>query len=216
MSWAIMPGPGVMSYAAASGPLSVQGNTAYQTAGTNPSVLLTKAPASGNLLVAYLYTGGTITATPAGWTLVRTDTYGYRQGYLLKKISDGTETGLSATIVATNYASTIITEWSGAVFGALYAKDLTNTQTAVGTAGPNTAPISPKSIPLAFVGDDYGQGVLTPSSPWTIYQATSSTNSAAASYLTQPAPNTAVSLTLSTGAFNHHGLQTVIIWMDPA
>lgn len=194
-------------------PAFVQANTNYQTSGTAVSVLLASAPTSGNLLVAYLFSGATVT-TPAGWTLAHSEYYSSHTGYTFYKTSNGTETGFSATLSTSNYASTIITEWSGADFGAFTEINHISTPSPA-TFGPSSAPISASSIPLVFVSFNSGQKTLTPGSPWTGQASQSGTTLDQSGYYHEAAPNAAATLTLTLGGGGPSASQSIIIWIDP-
>lgn len=185
-----------------SGPAFVQGKV-----GVGTITLGTKATA-GNLLVCGAGKNGSI-ATPSGWNLLGTQNNGSVSENIFWRGSDGTETGIS---LPTGVAGSI-TEWTGGNIGGWTGAVVTVSTATSATAGPSTAPVSPKAIPLMLSNFNYEHTSIAFGSGWSGESYYQNNYGAQYAYMATP-PNAAVSNTLTINARSSVFLWT-IVWIEP-
>jgi hypothetical protein len=182
---------------------------------------------AGNLLIAcYRGFNFTTVSVPAGFTeapnsplSAKTADIGIR---VFTKISVGTETSISFTPTANNFrgASMSIDEYSGAQVGSTtFSATNSNWTTTSTVLGPTDAPIGSTSIPLFIVQKVNPDSSIAISSPWTGTFAGLSGSSvgACSGVFTQPAPNAAVSATLTRSGTTSETYPTWFnMWLDPS
>jgi hypothetical protein len=187
------------------------------------AVTLSGTPSAGHLLVASY--GGYSThppTTPAGFTLLLTKASGTQQLWVFTKVADGTETvvNFAATASTTIYGCAAgVTEWANSKTGATSSLSTSfSAGVATVTKGPSSAPVSANSLPLNLLYLQlYDPVGISLSSPWTGEYHSANANNSGISYATQPAPNTAVSITYTRGTTTAGSAGVFVsVWIDPA
>jgi hypothetical protein len=174
---------------------------------------------AGNLLLASCRTYKTrLSNTPGGWTLLASLSTGPSTALqLFGKVSDGTETSVTFTPSVTWSFSGTIGEWSGATLGTVTSGYQT---IPVGTlswsVGPTDSPVSASAVPAFFLNQHLKQLGLAPSSPWTGTYNGGAAYASGGSF-SQPAPNAAVSLSLtSSSSASANDSCWINAWLEPS
>lgn len=136
----------------------------------SPNLSIDVLPTAGNLLLVCFFpaSGGTITTKPAGFTAVPNAQIGSRPQWLYYKISDGTESSISASVSASASIGIAYAEVQGAT-AVTQAIGTSIQDAASGTVGPTDAPPAPGALPIFFMVDRGGsRGLASVGSGWTM------------------------------------------------
>lgn len=201
--------------AAASSPVLVHVASNTRSSAT-VTITFPNAPTAGNLLVVTVFAaiGATPTATPAGWN--RIDDSGQstsRPQQVFTRVSDGTETGFSATYSASASYGVMYSEWQGASTIAPITGSSVNSGTSTPTVGPSAAPPVAGALPLFFTvaRNAVGQIVSVPAG-WTLSLADTVNYVPIMTYM-QTAPGAAVSETLTLSQTTTSFYQWASTWI---
>lgn len=201
--------------AAASSPVLVHFDSGSGFSAT-VAVNFPAAPVKDNLLVVTVFPAGgaTPTATPAGWTRISDSGENTsRPQQVFTRVSDGTETGFSATYNASSAYGVYYGEWSGATTVAPVTGSSLASGTSTPTIGPSAAPPVAGALPLFFSAarDAHGKITSVPSG-WTLPLADNVDYAPVMTYM-QTAPGVAVSETVTLNATTTSFYQWASTWI---
>lgn len=173
-------------------------------------------PTADNLLVVTVFMSGTGTpsATPTGWTAV--DGSGQntsRPMQIFTRVSDGTETGFSATYSSSSAYGVMVAEWQDATTVAPFNGTSIASGTSTPTLGPTLAPPVAGALPLFFSTSRTGGREIASVPPgWTLPLADTVSYVPILTYMPS-APGTAVSETVTLDATTSTFYQWASTWI---